>query len=113
MINPGKVLMELKNVSKVFEHGQADYLVLEDINLKIFEGEFLAFVGPSGAGKSTLLRLVNGLISPTYGEVIYKGQAQKAGQGGAAPSSPLLRRAEGSPISSASISSSNAETSEE
>jgi NitT/TauT family transport system ATP-binding protein len=76
MLNPGKVLMELKNVSKVFEFGKSDFLVLEDVDLKIFEGEFLAFVGPSGAGKSTLLRLINGLLQPTYGEVIYKGNRQ-------------------------------------
>lgn len=75
-LEQGKVLMEFKKVSKVYEHGNSEYLVLEDINFKIYEGEFLCFVGPSGSGKSTILRLINGLIKPSYGQVVYKGQLQ-------------------------------------
>ncbi len=68
--------MELKNISKSFKLNQTDFLALENINLQIREGEFVAFVGPSGCGKSTLLRIINGLIAPTRGEVLYKEKAQ-------------------------------------
>ena len=45
--------------------GDNPVVALEDIDLKIPPGEFLAVVGPSGCGKSTLLRLVSGLLEPT------------------------------------------------
>lgn len=47
--------------------------VLSDINLSLWEGEFLAFVGSNGAGKTTLLRLISGLSRPTKGEVFIMG----------------------------------------
>ena len=47
---------------------------LDNINLEIAAGEFVAFVGISGCGKTTLLKIVGGLMSPTQGDVIYKGQ---------------------------------------
>ncbi len=49
--------IELKNVSKRF----GDNLVVDDVNISISDGEFLALVGPSGCGKSTLLRMISGL----------------------------------------------------
>lgn len=66
--------MKLQNVSKSFPHKNTQYTVLENINLTLNEGEFLAFVGASGCGKSTLLRIINGLVPPTRGEIIYKGK---------------------------------------
>jgi NitT/TauT family transport system ATP-binding protein len=47
---------------------------LDTINLEISVGEFVAFVGISGCGKTTLMRIVGGLILPSQGDVIYKGQ---------------------------------------
>src|SRR5262245_58568197 len=47
---------------------------LDNINLDIAAGEFVAFVGISGCGKTTLMKIVGGLISPTQGEVTYKGE---------------------------------------
>jgi NitT/TauT family transport system ATP-binding protein len=47
---------------------------LDNINLEIAAGEFVAFVGISGCGKTTLMKIVGGLISPTEGDIIYKGE---------------------------------------
>ena len=52
-------------------------LALEDINLEIADGEFVAVVGPSGSGKSTLLRIMAGLDVPTAGHVRFGGMAGK------------------------------------
>lgn len=48
--------------------------VLEDINLTVKEGEFLALLGPSGSGKTTLLRLIAGMESPARGRILCKGK---------------------------------------
>jgi len=48
--------------------------VLEGINLSVSEGEFVALLGRSGSGKSTLLRCIAGLIAPTGGEVLFRGE---------------------------------------
>jgi NitT/TauT family transport system ATP-binding protein len=49
--------------------------VLQDINLEVESGEFIALIGPSGCGKSTLLRILANLIVPTSGEVFLGGKA--------------------------------------
>jgi NitT/TauT family transport system ATP-binding protein len=67
-------LLELKNVSKSFAHAKGTLRVLEDITFSIDEGEFVAIVGPSGCGKSTMLRIVNGLMSPTSGQVLFQNK---------------------------------------
>lgn len=66
--------LELKNVSKSFGVGDAKAEVLNDINLKIEEGEFIAIVGFTGSGKSTLINLIAGLIQPDDGEVLLHGE---------------------------------------
>jgi|SRR6516225_11627728 NitT/TauT family transport system ATP-binding protein len=65
-------LLELRHVSKSFKHAKGTLRVLDDINFNVKEGEFIAIVGPSGSGKSTLLRIINGLIHPSGGQVLYK-----------------------------------------
>src|SRR5437588_7802168 len=67
-------LVELHHVSKNFKHAKGNLRVLEDINFSVEEGEFVAIVGPSGSGKSTMLRIMNGLIPPSAGQVLYKGR---------------------------------------
>ena len=66
--------LELKNISKTYGQDANTTEVLSDINLNIEEGEFVAIVGFSGSGKTTLVNLINGLLSPTSGEVLFKGQ---------------------------------------
>lgn len=65
--------LELNNINKTYGKGANTTQVLSNINLHIEEGEFVAIVGFSGSGKTTLVNIVNGLLQPTSGEVLYKG----------------------------------------
>lgn len=62
-------LIELKNVFKVFD----ETTVLYDVNLQIFENEFVTLLGPSGCGKTTTLRIIGGFEKPTSGQVLFNG----------------------------------------
>lgn len=67
-------LIEFKQVSFTYEPPSADpVLALDQIDLKVKEGDFLAVVGPNGSGKSTLARHINGLLTPATGKVLVKG----------------------------------------
>ena len=66
-------LITLKNVSKHYGQGHQRTDVLKEINLDIREGEFVAIVGYSGAGKTTLISLIAGLLKPSSGQVLQKG----------------------------------------
>src|SRR3989475_3094996 len=54
--------------------GTHRFVALQDVNLRLHEGEFVALLGPSGCGKSTLLRIITGLQPPTEGQDLYRGQ---------------------------------------
>ena len=66
--------LELNNIYKTYGEGDSSTEVLSNINLSIEEGEFVAIVGFTGSGKTTLVNLINGLLKPTSGEVLFKGQ---------------------------------------
>lgn len=66
--------LEIVNIHNVtFNYTDSSKSAIEDINLKINEGEFVLITGPSGCGKSTLIRLINGIIPDYYGGTI-KGE---------------------------------------
>ena len=66
--------LELNNIYKSYGEGANRTEVLSNINLSIEEGEFVAIVGFTGSGKTTLVNLINGLIKPSSGEVLFKGE---------------------------------------
>ncbi|MHB8368664.1 MAG: ABC transporter ATP-binding protein [Leptospirales bacterium] len=68
--------LSLRDVSRDFSRDGRSYRAIENLSLSVSEGEFVAIVGPSGCGKSTLLRILQGLISPSTGEILYKGEHQ-------------------------------------
>ena len=67
-------VLELKQVSKVFSIEIGDYLVLDNIDLKVDENEIVGIVGPSGSGKTTILNIISKLLKPSKGEVIVNGK---------------------------------------
>jgi NitT/TauT family transport system ATP-binding protein len=73
MADNGK-LLELKNISQVYGSGDQRFTAIQNVNLSLSEGEFVALMGPTGCGKSTLLRILTGLQTPTAGQVLYRGR---------------------------------------
>lgn len=67
-------LIEVTNLSRVYEDGASKVTVLESLNLSVEKGEQLAIVGASGSGKSTLLHLIGALDKPTAGTVLINDQ---------------------------------------
>ena len=65
-----KELIHLENIVKTF----GSLMVLDEIDLKIYENEFVTLLGPSGCGKTTLLRIIGGFETPDTGKVIFDGK---------------------------------------
>ena len=70
-----ETLVNVNRVVKSFRRGAEEIHVLEQLDLQVGRGEFLALMGPSGSGKSTLLNLIGGLDKPTSGTVAVAGEA--------------------------------------
>lgn len=69
-----ELLIETIHLSKVYGSGESAVHALDDINLAVAAGEFVAIMGPSGCGKSTLLNMLGALDQPTTGEVWVAGE---------------------------------------
>jgi len=67
-------LISLKEATRTYNLGQTSLTALNNIDLKIEQGEFVAIWGPSGSGKSTLCNLIGTLDSPTSGQIIINGR---------------------------------------
>lgn len=65
-------LIQLEHVTKVYPGVETP--AVKDLNLEVNPGEILVLVGPSGCGKSTTLRLINRMIEPSSGRIIYEGE---------------------------------------
>lgn len=72
-----QTLLQLEKIYQVYGSGERRFTALEDVNMTLSVGEFVALLGPSGCGKSTLLRIIAGLQQPSQGEVRYWGKVQR------------------------------------
>ncbi|WP_326512479.1 ABC transporter ATP-binding protein [Clostridium intestinale] len=66
-------VINMSNINKIYSMGSSEFKALDNINLSINKGEYVAIVGPSGAGKSTLMNIIGCLDTPSGGEYILDG----------------------------------------
>jgi spermidine/putrescine transport system ATP-binding protein len=69
-LNKSNVIVEIKNVNKFYGENH----VVKDLNLQVYEGEFLTLLGSSGCGKTTSLRMIAGFEEPTEGMILVEGE---------------------------------------
>ena len=72
-----KILLEVTNLKKSFDHTNGSITLFDDFNIKIKEGELVALVGPSGSGKSSLLHILALLDEPSKGKISINKQETK------------------------------------
>jgi multiple sugar transport system ATP-binding protein len=68
------VSLELDGLSKIFQDGEDAVVAVDDVSMKIRDGEFVVLVGPSGCGKTTTLRMIAGLEEPSEGRIVLNGR---------------------------------------
>jgi len=68
-MSEGSPIIELKNLTKIYKNG-VEFRALDNVNLRIERGEFVAIVGPSGSGKSTLMHMIGLLDTPSSGTLL-------------------------------------------
>ena len=74
----GSIILNAKNIKKVYSNRRGDNTVLDGLSLTIEEGKLYAIEGESGSGKSTLLSILAGLQKPSEGEVTYSPDVEKS-----------------------------------
>ena len=67
-------LVQIENVSKIYQTGEIEIAALNDINLSIEKSAFVSFVGPSGSGKTTMLNMIGCLDKPSSGKILVDGK---------------------------------------
>jgi len=65
--------IQVENLTKIFETKRGLTVAVQDLNFGVREKELVSLVGPSGCGKSTTIRMLNGIVKPTKGKIIYSG----------------------------------------
>lgn len=73
-MNNNPIKLKINNVNMEFSQQGGKLLALSDINLDIYENEFVCLIGPSGSGKTTMLNLLAGFVSPTSGKILLDGR---------------------------------------
>ena len=69
-----EVVLELQDLEKAYGTGDKRTQILDGVNFRITQGEFVCVVGPSGSGKTTLLRCIAGLLAPSAGRAVFEGE---------------------------------------
>ena len=70
-----RTLLEVRNCGQAYpKEANNELVVLDDVNVRLREGEIVGLLGRSGSGKSTLLRIIAGLLRPTRGDVLWQGK---------------------------------------
>ena len=66
-------MIEVKNLTKIFNHKGKDLVAVDNISFSVSQGEAIAFIGPNGAGKSTTIKMLTGILWPTSGTISVLG----------------------------------------
>ncbi|MFH1721932.1 MAG: ATP-binding cassette domain-containing protein, partial [Candidatus Altiarchaeota archaeon] len=67
-------MIKISNVKKTYSNNGHSLTALDGLDISINQGEIISFIGPSGCGKTTLLKLIAGLLRPTQGEILIRGE---------------------------------------
>lgn len=74
-----KIILKIKNLSKKYHTNKEEIIAIENLNMEVAKGEFIAIVGSSGCGKSTLLNIISNLDNASTGEVEFLDEFKKIG----------------------------------
>jgi putative ABC transport system ATP-binding protein len=69
-----KIIIETHSLTKIYKTGKIEFKALNNVSLKIKEGDFIALMGPSGSGKTTLMNIIGCIDRPTSGDIFLEGQ---------------------------------------
>ena len=74
-LDPTKPILEVKDLTHVYSAGTPfEHIDIDNVNLSFYPGELVGIIGHTGSGKSTLIQHLNGLLKPSSGQVLFKGE---------------------------------------